>query len=390
MNLESIKSILTLRYDYTQKPILPKISYNDFEKKQDFSSDDIERKLLKNLVQKIPNEYTEPISISLSGGIDSTLMLILLKKLFPNNQINAISIKFQDSIDETEIASKIAKKIGVSHHVIEVENFLEKLNEAISITKLPFWDIHWIYVVENAKNYSNFLVSGDGGDELFGGYIFRYSKFLEKINHDISTYEKINLYLSCHERDFVPEQREIFTKKMNFKWNDIHKQLFPFFNNSLTPIEQIFLADYNGKLLYNFSIINSALAKKFNINNVTPFLSSDLILDSMKIPASSKYDSKSNFGKLLLRKILKKYQLDDLISQQKLGFSVNTENLWKNHGYELVSKFLLDGQTIQDGWINNDWVKTNLNNRKIDVRHINKFFGLLAFEIWYRKFCNNN
>ena len=390
MNLESIKSILTLRYDYTQKPILPKISYNDFEKKQDFSSDDIERKLLKNLVQKIPNDYDEPISISLSGGIDSTLMLLLLKQLFPNNQINAISIKFQDSIDETEIASKIAKKIGVSHHVIEVENFLEKLNEAISITKLPFWDIHWIYVVENAKNYSNFLVSGDGGDELFGGYIFRYSKFLEKINHDISTYEKINLYLSCHERDFVPEQREIFTKKMNFNWNDIHKQLFPFFNNSLTPIEQIFLADYNGKLLYNFSIINSALAKKFNINNVTPFLSSDLILDSMKIPASSKYDSKSNFGKLLLRKILKKYQLDDLISQQKLGFSVNTENLWKNHGYELVNKFLLDGQTIQDGWINNDWVKTNLNNRKIDVRHINKFFGLLAFEIWYRKFCNNN
>ena len=175
MNLNSIKSILTLRYDYTQVPTLTRLKWEDLEKKEEFSVEDINNQLTSYLYKQIPENYSGPISISLSGGVDSTLALCLLKQNFPENQIDAISIKFSDSTDETETASKIAKKVGVDHHIIEIDNFLEKLSDAISITKLPFWDIHWIYVAENAKNFSNYLVSGDGGDELFGGYIFRYS-----------------------------------------------------------------------------------------------------------------------------------------------------------------------------------------------------------------------
>ena len=390
MNLDSIKSILTLRYDYTQTPILPKLTWKDFNKKTDFSFENIQNQLSINLKKQIPSEYSGPISISLSGGIDSALMLCLLKQQFPENEINAISIKFSDSTDETETAAKIARKIGVEHHIIEVENFLEKLSEAISITQLPYWDIHWIYVVENAKNYSNFLVSGDGGDELFGGYVFRYSKFLQTINQNSTPREKIQAYLSCHERDFVPEQEQIFEKQFRFQWDDFYKKLLPFFDNSLSPIDQVFLADYNGKLLYNFSIINNSLAHNYDIQSVTPILSSEMIQKSIQIPTTQKYDSRTNIGKLPLRKILKKFKIDNLILQQKLGFSVNTKNLWKNYGYEMTKEYLYDGKIIQDGWIKKDWIRENLKNSNIDVRHVNKFFGLLAFEIWYNSFIDNS
>ena len=221
MNINSIKSILTLRYDYTQIPTLQRLTWEDLEQKKEFSVEDITNQLTSHLYKQIPENYSGPISISLSGGIDSSLALCLLKQNFPENQIDAISIKFSDSPDETETASKIAKKVGVDHHIIEIDNFLEKLSDAISITKLPFWDIHWIYVVENAKNFSNYLVSGDGGDELFGGYIFRYVKFMSKIDSNSSPKDKIQAYLSCHERDHVPEQELIFDKKMQFNWNDI-------------------------------------------------------------------------------------------------------------------------------------------------------------------------
>ncbi len=385
MNLDSVKSILTLRYDYTQTPIIPKLNWQDLEKKKSFPLEDIENQMTLHLHKQIPDNYSGPISISLSGGVDSSLALCMLKQSFPDNQIDAISIKFSDSVDETETASKIAKDVGVDHHIIEIDNFLEKLSDAISITNLPFWDIHWIYVAENAKFFSNYLVSGDGGDELFGGYVFRYLKFLLKINSNSSPKEKIQAYLSCHERDHVPEQENIFEKKIRFHWNDIYDKLYPFFNNSLTPIEQVFLADYNGKLLYNFSIINNSLAKHFNMNSVTPLLSPKIIQRSMKMPIIQKYDSSSNIGKLPLRKILKKFGIEDLILKQKLGFSVNTENLWKNHGHEMAKEYLSDGKTIQDGWIKKDWVQSNLNNPNIDIRHINKLLGLLSFEIWYRK-----
>lgn len=384
MNLDSIKSILTLRYDYTQTPILPKLNWQDLEKKESFPLEDIENQMTSHLHKQIPDNYSGPISISLSAGVDSSLALCMLKQSFPDNQIDAISIKFSDSVDETETASKIAKDVGVDHHIIEIDNFLEKLSDAISITNLPFWDIHWIYVVENAKNFSNHLVSGDGGDELFGGYVFRYSKFLSKINSNSSPKDKIQAYLSCHERDHVPEQENIFEKKMQFHWEDIYDKLYPFFNNSLSPIEQVFLADYNGKLLYNFSIINNSLAKHFNVNSVTPLLSSEIIQKSIKMPIIQKYDSSSNIGKLPLRKILKKFGIENLILKQKLGFSVNTENLWKNYGFEMAKEYLSDGKIIQDGWIKNNWVQSNLNNQNIDIRHINKLLGLLSFEIWYR------
>jgi len=386
MNINSIKSILTLRYDYTQIPTLQRLTWEDLEQKKEFSVEDINNQLTSHLYKQIPENYSGPISISLSGGIDSSLALCLLKQNFPENQIDAISIKFSDSIDETETASKIAKKVGVDHHIIEIDNFLEKLSDAISITKLPFWDIHWIYVAENAKNFSNYLVSGDGGDELFGGYIFRYVKFMSQIDSNSSPKDKIQAYLSCHERDHVPEQELIFDKKMQFNWKDIYDKLYPFFNNPLHPIEQVFLADYNGKLLYNFSIINNSIAKYFNLNSVTPLLSHNIIQKSMKIPLTQKLDYMSNIGKLPLRKILKKFGIEELILKQKQGFSVNTENLWKNYGFEMAKEYLSDAKIIQDGWVKEDWIKSNLNDKNIDIRHINKLFGLLAFEIWYRKF----
>ena len=386
MNIDSIKSILTLRYDYTQIPTIQRLTWEDLEQKKEFSVEDITNQLTSHLYKQIPENYSGPISISLSGGIDSSLALCLLKQNFPENQIDAISIKFSDSIDETETAAIIAKKVGVDHHIIEIDNFLEKLSDAISITKLPFWDIHWIYVAENAKNFSNYLVSGDGGDELFGGYIFRYVKFMSQIDSNSSPKDKIQAYLSCHERDHVPEQELIFDKKMQFNWKDIYDKLYPFFNNPLHPIEQVFLADYNGKLLYNFSIINNSIAKYFNLNSVTPLLSHNIIQKSMKIPLTQKLDYMSNIGKLPLRKILKKFGIEELILKQKQGFSVNTENLWKNYGFEMAKEYLSDAKIIQDGWVKEDWIKSNLNDKNIDIRHINKLFGLLAFEIWYRKF----
>jgi hypothetical protein len=106
----------------------------------------------------------------------------------------------------------------------------------------------------------------------------------------------------------------------------------------------------------------------------------------MKMSTIQKYDSSLNIGKLPLRKILKKFGIEELILKQKLGFSVNTKNLWKNYGFEMAKEYLSDAKIIQDGWVKENWIKSNLNDKNIDIRHINKLFGLLAFEIWYRKF----
>ena len=379
-----IRNILTLRYDPTQKTSLPYLNSKDFISSNEIDLNFIENSLKNSIKAKLANEQN--LTISLSGGIDSTLVLGLIRKTFPEININAISIKFAHSPDETTYAKTIADFFDANHEIISVENYLIDLPAAINIIGLPFWDIHWYYIAKNAKTKSNFIASGDGGDELFGGYTFRYSKFLSLVNSNSSPLEKIRAYLSCHERDWVPNQENIFLKKSDFSWDSINSIFQPFFDNSLSLLNQIFLADYNGKLLYNFSFIGNRINQFFKLKSITPILEPELISYSTHLSPNSKYDLQNNMGKLPLRKLLSKYQCDSLVSKEKLGFSVNTINLWHSIGKEMCQLYLDDARIVNDNWINKEWILSNIKRTDLDIRHVNKFLGLLALEIWYRLF----
>ncbi len=317
--------------------------------------------------------------------MDSTLVLILLKQALPSVKIKAISIKFAESTDESKHAARIAHKLDVDHDVLYLENYLEELPKAISIIKLPFWDLHWYSVVKKAKTISKFLVSGDGGDEIFGGYTFRYQKFLSLTDNNSPPIEKIKAYLQCHERDWVPDQEKLFGNKIKFDWNKIYRRLIPFFNNSLPPLSQVFLADFNGKLLYNWVPLNTRFHDYFKVKPVTPILSEKLISYGTHLPVESKYDAHKNIGKLPLRKILQKYKLEQHVVKKKQGFSVDTANMWKSHGYELCNYYLSDARIVKDRWISGGWISLH-KKKDLDIRYVNKFLGILALEIWYRIF----
>ena len=386
----SLVNTLTLRYDPSIKPNLPKKTWRDFETiNEPPSIESIEKSICNSIEQKLKKFNGKKISIALSGGVDSTLVLSLIRKIKPDIGIEAVSIKFADSVDETMTASKIAEVFDTNHNIIHLENYLSELPKAISIIKLPFWDLHWYYVVKKSQTLSKLLISGDGGDELFGGYTFRYSKFISSTSENSTPLEKVKMYLQCHERDRVPDQENIFDKKSNFSWNSIYEILLPYFDNKLSRLEQVYLADYNGKLLYNFNPINSRIINNFGIDMLAPILNEELLSLGPHIPTHYKYDENNNIGKLPLRAILKKNGHDTLVTKQKLGFNVNTINLWKSHGHELCKEFLLNSRVVEDGWINNDWIQKYIDNPELDVRYVNKFLGILAFEIWYRLFITN-
>ena len=382
-----IRNILTLRYEPSQKPLLPILGWKDFVPNIDeLSLDFIEKSIENFILKKVEDTNVKKISIALSGGVDSSLILTFLNKVLPNVTFEAISVKFADSVDESKNAEKIAEHFGINHHIVFLENYLKELPKAISITKLPFWDLHWYYVAEKAKTFSKYLASGDGGDELFAGYTFRYRKFLSFITPKSSAFEKTKAYLKCHEWDYVPDQEQLFGEKIPFSWDQIHNIILPYFDNSLSVLEQLFLADYNGKLMYNFAPMNHKINSYFELYSITPLLSPEIITFATHLPSQFKYDEQKNLGKILLRKLLIKYNLDHLISKEKQGFSVNTINLWQSYGKQLCEHYLSDARIVKDGWINKNWIKKHIGKNEIDIRYVNKFLGLLAFEIWYRLF----
>jgi asparagine synthase (glutamine-hydrolysing) len=367
------------------RSLSPKLLPENFHEKQ--TDEKPEEFVEKSIREKISHEIgtnTGKIGISLSSGIDSTLILALLREEYPSNEIESVSVKFRESTDETDASKKISEKFQTNHHVLEIDNFLEELPKAISIVKQPFWDLHWYYLVKKMKNFTNVFLSGDGGDELFGGYTFRYKKFFELTSKNSTTNEKIIAYLNCHERDWVPDQESIFDKENQFKWNDIYKILEPYFDNTLPRLTQVFLADYNGKLTHNMQPLYKLIHDYFSIRNITPMQNEELIQFSCILRNDQKYDFKSNLGKIILVNLLDKYNLKHLTSLQKQGFSVNTSNLWNTYGKKTFLYYFDKSRLIEDKIINSDWIEKHISKNDLDTRYINKFLGILALEIWYR------
>ena len=363
----------------------PKLLPENFHEKQ--TDEKPEEFVEKSIREKISHEIgtnTGKIGISLSSGIDSTLILALLREEYPSNEIESVSVKFSESTDETNASKKISEKFQTNHHILEIDNFLEELPNAISIVKQPFWDLHWYYLVKKMKNFTNVFLSGDGGDELFGGYTFRYKKFLKLTNENSTTNEKIIAYLNCHERDWVPDQESVFYKENQFSWNDIYKILEPYFDNTLPRLTQVFLADYNGKLIHNMQPLYKSIHDYFSIRNITPIQNEELIQFSCLLRNDQKYDFKSNQGKIILVNLLEKYNLKYLTSLQKQGFSVNTANLWNSYGKKIFLHYFDKSRLIEDKIINSDWIEKYISKNNLDTRYINKFLGILALEIWYR------
>jgi len=384
----NIRNLLTLRYDPEQKTTMPKLSWNDFTES---STNNIDRRIaeiLKNVILREVNKVSSnKVAISLGSGVDSTLVLVLLRECYPNLDIHSISAGFNDPSDETKRAAKIAGMYDCEHHEVYIDNPFRDLPEQIGIVAEPRWNLYWYYVVKNSKSFSDVLFTGDGGDEMFGGYTFRYKKFLTLVKNKITWNEKAWIYLQCHERDWVPDQGTLFGSKIKFNWRQILELLEPYFNNPLPPLGQVFLADFNGKLLFDWLPTNSRLYSYFQLHGVAPMLSKELISFATHIPYRLKYDAKTNIGKILLRRILKARKIYH-ISKRKQGFGPDVVLLWNRYGKDMAEYYLDKARIVEDTWINQAWIDSAFKRikEKSETRYIAKMFSLLAFEIWYRIF----
>jgi asparagine synthase (glutamine-hydrolysing) len=398
----NVANLLTLRYDpeVGNNGTIRNISYKEvlnLRQSTDHvpSSAEVEAVLRKKIRNRINELGAKRISLAISAGIDSNLILCLIKKEFPEIELDCLTVSFDNEDDisgEVLTARKIVESQNAAFHEIYVGNPLKDLPLLISIIKEPRWNIYQYYFIEKANTISKILFTGDGGDELFGGYTFRYSKFIDNLKSDHSWVDRVRLYLLCHERDWVQDQESMFGSSVKFTWSSIYQILKQYFDNDLDPLEQVLLADYHGKLMYDFVPTNQKYFTHFGINGVAPLLSDDVITLSEKIPARIKYDHRANIGKIQLREILKRnvsQEISHLIEDKKRGFSIDLTKFWIKYGKEIVTSNLDRARIFEDNIINRDWYLKSMcriDEDKFDVRDISKMLQLLSLEIWYRLF----
>jgi asparagine synthase (glutamine-hydrolysing) len=390
--LMDLCNLMTLRYDPMQRdtPQLRKLTYSDFKARLEPypSFTNVESALRQVIIRTVNENKSESISVALSTGIDSNVILSLIRDEFPNLDINCITVSF-DRYTEAEDAKRIAESKSSFFHNVVIDNPLKELPYLISIAKEPRWNLYQYYFIEKSKHFSNILFTGDGGDELFGGYVFRYRKFMSSYNEDLSWIERTRLYLDCHNRDWVPDQAKMFGPALQFDWTRIYSLFKEYFDNDLDPLDQVFMADYHGKLMYDFVPINTKFFEHFDLLGIAPLLDSSVVDMSIKIPPSLKYDEERNLGKIPLRKIARKQDPEKLFDK-KIGFGMDLNDLWVRAAKEIVTSTLDKGRIFEDKLISKDFYIRSLIRiaESHDVRYISKMLQLLSLEIWYKLFVS--
>lgn len=389
VDYNSIANILTLRYD-PRKPRVKPLSATDFRPAKT-AAGDIEARILEIIGQDLAKLKTKSAAVLMSGGVDSALTLAMVRKFRPDIRVSCVSMGFGDPDDEVGPAREIADSLGCEFDAVVRGDVLSDLAMLIGTVKEPRWNLYQYYALRAARSKSGVIFSGDGGDELFGGYTFRYQKFLSLLPRNAGWKQKARIYLSCHERDWVPDQDKVFGPKVRFSWDRIYLLLKRHFDNSLEPLDQVFLADYNGKLLYDWIPANIAFAKALDARITSLFLSRKMTRFATHLPWQTKYCQGTATGKLPLRSILKKQGLPS--EPIKKGFSVDTVALWDRSAREITARYVnSDSEVVKAGIISGAWVeKTHARLKDApDFRYVNKMLGILALEVWWRLFVSKS
>jgi len=169
-----------------------------------------------------------PVGAFLSGGIDSTLVVSTIRQLLPNTSFTTFCASFDDEeLNEAPYARQIAEHISSDHHEVHFSSadLLGIFNDLIDHYDEPFADASMFptfAVCRSAREHCKVMLSGDGGDECFGGYrqFFSHSSW-----HSVRRLPGIQLAADLLLRRWNPRWRG--TGLLNFLHKNDWQLLYP-------------------------------------------------------------------------------------------------------------------------------------------------------------------
>lgn len=266
------------------------------------------------MIEKLENEIVYniraipkgPISLLLSGGIDSSLVLALIRREYPEVPIHTFTLARKNDYPDIIYARKIARLFETIHHekVISNRELEEYSNEYDRVRQHNFrGDINVYILCSIARNYSNVIVTGDGGDECFGGYWLHKHPLGHKETGQIQRFEEIHPDSRKHLKDMVQLGFRDFFYKAKSTEED-YKAVWEYFVNVLSP-------NHMEPLLHT--------AKILHLDIYTPLFSTNLTVFLRTLPIKERIDRK--IEKIIASKYLPKV----IIERKSMGFDVALE-----------------------------------------------------------------
>ena len=258
------------------------------------------------------------------------------------------------------------------------------------------------YAAKLASKFSKVVLGGTGGDELFAGYPLRYYKAINNINFD----DYIDKYYGFWKRllpnkDLKDLFRPIVKDVENVWTRDIFSNIFINKETKQTPEEYINDSLYfeAKTFLHGLLVVEDKLSMAHSLETRVPFLDNDLVDFVQKIPVKFKLKNlksvinvdentigklqKTNDGKIILRKAMKKYIPSEINDAIKQGFSSPDESWFRGDSIDFVRMKLLNKDAKIYSYFDKKTVKRLLGEH-LNGRQNRRLFiwSLLNFEEW--------
>lgn len=334
-----------------------------------------------------------PVGAYLSGGIDSGAITAIAAKHLP--WMTSFTCGFDlHSASGLELAFDEREKAEYMSYLFKTEHY-EMVLKAGDLERVMPKLVHHLeeprvgqsypnyYIAQLASRFVKVVLAGTGGDELFGGYPWRYYRAV--VNDDFENY--INKYYLFWQR-LIPNKiiHKVFAPvwdEVKHVWTrDIFRDVFKQHAGNLERPE-----DYINHSLYfeaktflhGLLIVEDKLSMAHGLENRVPFLDNDLVDFAQQVPVSlklgnlkevvrlnenepgpktQKFFQKSQDGKLLLRKVMQRHIPDTVTDCPKHGFSAPDASWFQGESMDYVQAQLLHEKSLLGEYLNKHIIET--------------------------------
>jgi len=377
------------------------------------SEDVILAKLEKLFEQsvKLRLESDAPIGALLSGGLDSSIMVAMISKI-SDEPVKTFTTGFGHKLDEFDEARIVADYYNTDHKEIKLsyDDLTNSLPSILWHMEFPFGRpsiLSNFLVAKEVKKYVTVAYTGEGSDELFGGYnrYLNYSK-----NNSALSIDEINNLPSGFFTNTI-EKNQIFSSKVlssfpeTVKPNNIFNELIKS-NKNFDLLNQVLLFELKTEIpgAQTWRIDRTGSAHALELRE--PFLDYHLIEYCSSIPAH--YKIRHNDGinkKYILQKLARKYLPDKIANRKKFPWGIPYYDYF-SHDFLPIAKnvieksFLLkrpflnfNSSHFQDLFskvVNID--DRNISNKDIEINDkvLRQIMFLFNLELWYQLFIETD
>jgi asparagine synthase (glutamine-hydrolysing) len=393
-----------LRYpDGSDRPQIERASARD--RVRELVTDAVARRLVSDV----------PLGAFLSAGIDSTIVLGVMSRLM-NAPVKTFTIGFEDApaFDETAAARQVAERFGTEHTEFRVKpSAVELIDRLVWHHDGPFGDssaIPTFLVSQLTRQHVTVVLTGDGGDEVFAGYMrFQAALAAERLPHAVG--RLLDGVLSVlprapHERHLLARARR-FAKFMHLpllerlvRWNTIFQDdlgsllqqdarvdLMAHVTDGtsefrrLSPLNQLLAVNFKTYLPDDLLVKTDRCTMANSLEARCPFLDTALVEYVATLPDFFKLDGRRT--KVILREAFADLIPPEIARRPKTGFGVPLDAWFRGELREYVRDVLLSPSALSRDYLKPAAVSQLIQSHqegRVNVGH--RLWTLVCFERW--------